>query len=107
MVFASEEAAIVAHYAPAVFLHHPSALSSPNPTGGRNIDYLFIGAEAFYFEIGLRFRRASLVRLHAAGQRFAAQSLNVRQGGFDIVNLKADVIDAELQRLALEAGSEL
>jgi hypothetical protein len=71
----------------------------PSPIG--NVDHLLVGAEAFDLVIGLRPRRIGAMNFRSVRQRFTAEAVDSGDGGFDVIHLEAEVIDAEPLRLAL------
>src|SRR5262245_25659673 len=81
-------------------------LIGSDPTDIRNVDHLFVRAEAFDLVIRLRPRRIGAMNFRSVRQRFTAEAVDSGDGGFDVIHLEAEVIDAEPLRLTVFAGLE-
>jgi hypothetical protein len=64
------------------------------PTRVRNIDHLIVRPEAFDLVIGLGTRRIGAMDFRSVGQGFTPEAVNSGDGGFDVIHLETDVIDA-------------
>src|SRR5215471_3915171 len=78
-----------------------------DPPGARNIDDLIVGAKALYLEVGSRTRRIGGRRRMRFIQGFAAQLIDPRDRRVDIIDLKADVINAQFHRLSLHTWTQI
>src|SRR6516164_8231232 len=78
-----------------------------DPADARDVDNLIVGAKALYLAVGSRTRRIGGPGWVGFVQGFAAQLIDPRDRCVHIVDLKADVINAQFHRLSLHPWTQI